>query len=545
MRTLLEYLSLDPPPFEEWIKVIFSLSEKIYENALKGIVDKGDTNKGEMMFVMISEKGEKESIHIHSTGRVISPIPFPESVVEQNYKATVDSLIRFYYQTDMIVIPYLSPLKWKFSDNDNMYYRIIMQTIEFYVAGGVPKDTDITLASGGLPRNCFKKPISYGKEYYEKESATGPPLPPWDLYVNLNEKIPEQEKNKKEITFKLASRYISRFFFYLWSYRICFRGKESLEKFKFLGDRSTSLLHQDVFALADSPKGQISECKSEWIIHSYLGEGSFGEVFRACCEKNCEYAIKIVKPGNELTPFLEKREIAMWKKVQELDLCPRLVEYYHHKGVNHPKHPEEDYFILVMEACDMSIKYAMTNIINTERNDVIRRDLRKLIFEKIRDILLKLHSNNIAHSDAHFENYMLKCNNKEVFKSAGLLFQAIQNGQCQVKIIDFGYTTTLELLNTEFDSEIRRLFPIINSKRLFSIGCLPDKYVKQPLNDPLFISQDRGKKLFDILCFYDFSEMVNAVDDHWSNAVEFLSMIIPLQKAIIGTNCRAGRPFND
>jgi hypothetical protein len=39
--------------------------------------------------------------------------------------------------------------------------------------------------------------------------------------------------------------------------------------------------------------------------------------------------------------------------------------------------------------------------------------------------------------------------------------------------------------------------------------------------------------------------MVNAVDDHWSNAVEFLSMIIPLQKAIIGTNCRAGRPFND
>jgi tRNA A-37 threonylcarbamoyl transferase component Bud32 len=527
MMELTSYLEKSQQ-FENWIKVIFSLSEKIYENALRGITDKGD------VLVMVDEKEPASNIVIHSTGRTISPPnPFPDKL----YKDTVDSLIKSFYQKHPNQITYLVPLKWKFLDSDKMYTGVIMQVIENYVAGGVPRDTDIIEIYGGVPRNCFKHPMKYGKEYYDRESAVKP-LPPWDVYIHLSENVPEQQKEKEKITLELASRYLSRFFLYLWSFRICFHGKESVEKFRFLTNSSSALLHHTVFALADAPLGQVSECKSEWIIHSFLGAGSYGEVFKACCEdeNHCGYAIKVIKPGNKLTPFLAEREIAMWKKIQGLGLCPMLIEYYHHKG----KIPEEDYFILVTEAYDKSIKDALRDVYDPEpQHDNIRR-LRVLLFEKVKDILLKLHDNGIAHGDAHFGNFMIKCENKEVLKFADTLLQAIVDGHCQIGVIDFGFTTTLELLGNEYDKETSRLYPLLESPRLYSLGC----FVK---DDPIFNfkspRRERGRRMFNILCFYDFAEMINEIDEHWSNEVELLSMIIPLQKAISGSNCKAGRAF--
>jgi len=528
MKELISYLE-ESHPFEQWIRVIFSLSEKIYENATNGITDKGD------ILVTVDEKESasepaSKNIIIHGTGRTISP---PNSSPDKLYKDTVDSLIKSFYQKHPNQITYLVPLKWKFLDSDKMYTGVIMQVIENYVAGGVPRDTDIIEIYGGVPRNCFKHPIKYGKEYYDRESAVKP-LVPWDVYVHLSENVPEERKAKEKITLELASRYLSRFFLYLWSFRIFFHGKESVEKFRFLTNSSSALLHHTVFALADAPPGQVSECKSEWIIHSFLGAGSYGEVFKACCEdeNHCDYAIKVVKPGNELTPFMQTREIAMWKKIQELNLCPRLIEYYHHKG----KRPEEDYFILVTEAYDKSLKDVLRDVYDPDPQHSNMRDLRVLLFEKVKDILSELHENEIAHGDAHFENFMIKCDNKEVLKFADTLIQAIKVGQCQIKIIDFGFTTTLELLTNEFDKEISRLYPLLKDPRLYSLGCLK-------INDPLFTKPDKGEILFRILCFYDFAEMVNEIDEHWSNEIELLSMIIPLQKAIFGTNCKAGKSF--
>jgi len=288
---------------------------------------------------------------------------------------------------------------------------------------------------------------------------------------------------------------------------------------------SPPLIHPLAF-LISKRYTNYPQSRLNWNVNFIIGLGENSTVFSATKE-NCECAIKLVKSGLQKTAYNVTKELRIWTQAEILGVGPKLIEYYRHDS----DRPEVVFFIIVMEKLYITLEEAL-GLADKENHN----SLRILLFSIAGKILTTLHKHYIAHGDAHFKNFMLKCRNKVVFQSAELLYQSLLSGKCEMKIIDFGFTTTLELLTNEFDKEISRLYPLLKDPRLYSLGCLK-------INDPLFTKPDKGEILFRILCFYDFAEMVNEIDEHWSNEIELLSMIIPLQKAIFGTNCKAGKSF--
>ena len=91
---------------------------------------------------------------------------------------------------------------------------------------------------------------------------------------------------------------------------------------------------------------------------------------------------------------------------------------------------------------------------------------------------------------------MLKCEDKDLLKSAELLYKALLFKICTIKIIDFGFGTTISYLTYHREDERNVLFPL--EDRLLQYGCISEKNLPE--------DTDIGY-IFYVLCQYDFSLM--------------------------------------
>ena len=476
-----------------------------------------------------------------------------KDIVENEYKQTIESLVNTWKSRSPNVVKYLTPSKWRYTDAKDIYYNTYIQAVEIYVTKGkVPKREDVTRlgVDGKIPLQYFLTPIGHGKDYFEEvrdkdstnfsKTALGR-LIGWDEYIGLDETNPDSERQKNIITSTLLSLYLRQFFSYLWEYRISFAREEIKYEYEFIG-KVSSINVNNIFNIApfftatpfyQQPNNE-TECHSGWLVKSYISSGTYGDVFETCCltMNQCEYAVKIVKPKHNVSPKpIIDAEISMWREIQNYYLSPRLIEYYEHGAID----PSDQYFILVMESLDITLRRAIK--MADSENDF---DLVELLFSKALDILRELHSHKIVHGDAHTKNYMFKCRDKSVFNDSRSLFTAITNGECELKFIDFGFATSLERLRKNYESEVENHQLDLLQHRLVGLGCLD---AKEP-DLKTWNSPDRANKLFDILRFYDIAELSADVKDTWRNSRIIKDMIEEYERTIIGTSCHVGEEID-
>ena len=139
-----------------------------------------------------------------------------------------------------------------------------------------------------------------------------------------------QETNEEliEIDYLITKKLLSDFLFHFYTYRI---PEEKKQKYKFLISQDNSIFHSLVFSA--SKLENESECSSRWKIVSRIGAGKYGKIFKACCDDNCEYIVKIVTTKQYIgyqhsIQYGMNNEISIWKQVEKIELAPRLVESY-------------------------------------------------------------------------------------------------------------------------------------------------------------------------------------------------------------------------
>jgi len=562
---------IDSLSFEEKCDTLLEVSKELIKQIKRGKRFRGEiliNIIGRRKFYIHSSREEQGGASLNNIGTVgpitnLDAVKNIKDIVENEYKQTVESLENFWTNKYPNVVKYLAPLKWRYTDTEDMYYNTYVQIVENYVTKSkVPRREDIVKLEidGRIPLQYFHSPIGHGKDYFDdiKHSPNFPKtalgrLISWDEYIALDEKDPESDsaRQKNIITKTLLSLYLKQFFSYLWKYRMAFAKEEVRYGYEFI--EKLGSIDANIFNIApffattpfySQPTNQ-TKCPSGWLVKSYLGSGSYGDVFETCCIKQqCEYAIKIVKPINKESPRpLIEEEISMWKEIQSYGLSPRLIEYYDHSSSN----PEEDdYFILVMETLDITLKKAI-EMADRDNN----YDLLELLFSKALDLLRELHSREIVHGDAHDKNYMFKCEDKTVYNSSQSLFTAITNGQCELKFIDFGFATSLDRLRRNYEFEVERHQLYLLQPRLVKLGCLdaqePDIKTWTSLSYYEWLlgsKKPRENKLFDILRFYDVAELSNSVEDTWRNSKTIKDMIENYEKTISGINCSVGEKID-
>jgi hypothetical protein len=468
MEPLSKYLD-EKHPFEEKIATLLATSKKIVENSNNGI------QNGGCVLVMVDRN---HKVEIVSSETEISS-SFNKKCPETIYRNTVEDIIKTLNGQD------IRELKWRYTDTTQFYESIITQVVEHYIKGKVPIDVDILEidTSGHLPEERFHEPLELGEKYYNKVAHNSN----WTYFIELDNKIEEQKEEKIRLNLEFLSMYLDHFLEYLWKYRMVFKGECSFSHLMVLSERH-SLIHPIVFLHTKRYILRPINYTMDWIIDSVIGSGEYGTVFKFSHKNNnCEYAIKLVKSVCAETPYNTMKEIRIWTQAEILGVGPKLVEYYCHDS----KSPENTYFIIVMEKLDVTLEEAL-NLAEKEGHT----DLQELLFLVAGEILIILHRHYIAHGDAHFKNFMLKCEDKAVFQSAQLLYEALLNGMCEMKIIDFGFSTTISYLTHHLTDELRALFPL--GKQLFKYG-----YIKK---DKL-PNHVEPKFLLDILCSYDISLM--------------------------------------
>jgi Protein kinase domain len=480
MKLLDRYLDEKNYTFEEIMTVLLSVSAKIVEDSNNGIQNEG------RVFVFIDEPNKIWIIS--SETKIFSSFNtgFDPEIL---YRNTVESLIETLKILE-IGEGWGTQLRWRYSDTLQFYDTVTAQVIENYVTGKVPMDIDILNISpdGYLPINKFHKPPYFGEEYYNKviHSNLAIDLPSWKFFIELDEKDYEQRKKKTKYELELSTMYLSHFLGYLNRYRTAFKERSMIEEYIFRGC-SPPLIHPLAFLIAKR-YSNYPQSRSNWDVNSIIGLGENSTVFSAT-KDNCECAIKLVKPGLQKTAYNVTKELRIWTQAEILGVGPKLIEYYRHNS----DRPEGVYFIIVMEKLDITLEEAL-GLADKENHN----SLRILLFSIAGKIITTLHKHYIAHGDAHFKNFMLKCRNKVVFQSAELLYQSLLSGECEMKIIDFGFSTTISHLIHHFEEELGALFPL--GERLFQYGCAD--------SDELFRQGDLEiSNLFSTLCAYDFSLM--------------------------------------
>lgn len=170
---------------------------------------------------------------------------------------------------------------------------------------------------------------------------------------------------------------------------------------------------------------------NEWIIAEKLGQGEFGSVYTSCCRQHCDYVAKIIlrrsQHYKDVADFHEliHNEIKIWKIVENLELAPKLIQFY----------LDDDKAIIISEKMDRTFR----DIINGLEEKQV-----ELLINYVVDKLEILHKNGIIHGDPNLENIMFKSiDGKENCNSSNLANE-ITNGRCLMKFIDFGFSRLSE-----------------------------------------------------------------------------------------------------
>jgi hypothetical protein len=222
-------------------------------------------------------------------------------------------------------------------------------------------------------------------------------------------------------------------------------------------------------------KGRNNYCPSEWSFENYLGGGIEGPVYGTCCEKDCEYATKIVKfrPKEEdyididKKNFIEncKRVREVWIEFFKAGLAPRLFETRIEKGNKKYRDEIRPYFISVSEKMDVDANHIVNDLIDNERWDLLEK-----FYAQIFLLIKKAHDNGLIHGDCHLGNIMIKVNDKRLLKNIERLIGELENKKSGVKMvfIDFGGS-----ISYKFSRE--RIFDIILEQAEIGLNELLEK----------------------------------------------------------------------
>ena len=134
------------------------------------------------------------------------------------------------------------------------------------------------------------------------------------------------------------------------------------------------------------------------------------------------------------------------------------------------------------------------------KDDRIHLELRKHIFSTVSKMLYDLHENGIVHMDCHFNNIMLKFKmGVGHYLTPDLLFNYLVYGECELKFINFGMSSTKHLLETEINLEKSRMEDRDMESILIELGCV---------NEEKKFDELTSDELFKILCYYDFDFVI-------------------------------------
>jgi serine/threonine protein kinase len=276
-----------------------------------------------------------------------------------------------------------------------------------------------------------------------------------------------------------------------------------------------------------------------WRIENKLGEGGYGEVFGFCYkeekgEENCDYVMKLVYPSpKHVNTFQEntQKEIEISKLAYELGVSPML-KFSHVEN--------NSYAIMIFEKMDIvydntpdgdiigpvsTLRYA-----SYKENSKRIKKLAGFFFE----ILATLHKAGIVHMDIHKQNIMFKCEDKSIWKNlkdfeafqrhyyfsaknsedenavkeAGQewmddFLNKLDNGTCVVKFIDYGSSTTKDIVESAPEKAIK--FYIIENIE----------------SDPITYN---GATLFENLKILDVNDLIRVLydgpDEHFINKLK-------------------------
>lgn len=157
-----------------------------------------------------------------------------------------------------------------------------------------------------------------------------------------------------------------------------------LKRFKFKTDNKLKCINDD----------------KSWIYKQRIGKpSSYGEVWQACCEKDCRYVAKYQSFGKSdsisdlyyptSTPKDIEKEIKLQDEIADKGLSVPIIDSWicEHGG------------IIIMQA----LKETVSDLILQYKTITVR----KMIINKIISLLDKLHKAGFYHGDAHLNNIMV------------------------------------------------------------------------------------------------------------------------------------------
>lgn len=149
-----------------------------------------------------------------------------------------------------------------------------------------------------------------------------------------------------------------------------------LKRFKFKTDNELKCINDD----------------KSWIYKQKIGKpSSYGEVWQACCEKDCRYVAKYQSFGEYSTviPKDIENEIKLQDEIADKGLSVPIIDSWicEHGG------------IIIMQA----LKETVSDLILQYQTITVR----KMIINRIISLLDKLHQAGFYHGDAHLNNIMV------------------------------------------------------------------------------------------------------------------------------------------
>jgi len=156
---------------------------------------------------------------------------------------------------------------------------------------------------------------------------------------------------------------------------------------------------------------QCTKDSSSWIYKQRIGKSSsYGEVWQACCEKDCQYVAKYQKFGvsnqkefedyyTNITPEDIEKEVKLQDAIANIGLSVPILDSWlcKHGGV------------MIMRA----LKSTVSDLFLEYHTKTVRAK----IVDKILKLIKKLHKNGFYHGDTHFNNVMVDYDPENYIKS--------------------------------------------------------------------------------------------------------------------------------
>ena len=137
-------------------------------------------------------------------------------------------------------------------------------------------------------------------------------------------------------------------------------------------------------------------CPENWKFYEEIGEeGNYGQIYGACCKKDCNYILKYLPYENDNTTVMILKEIELQTKCSSIGLCPKVEDAWLCKEGG----------AIVMERFETTV----ANLLVQYKTDKVRN----LILANVVSLLDKLHKNGVYHGDAHLNNFMVKANKRD------------------------------------------------------------------------------------------------------------------------------------